>query len=54
METKPWLRHYDYNVPTTLRYPRLGAHELLNIPVSAFPDKAALTFFRIGKCRLGN
>jgi long-chain acyl-CoA synthetase len=45
METKPWLRHYDYNVPTTLRYPRLGAHELLNIPVSAFPDKAALTFF---------
>jgi long-chain acyl-CoA synthetase len=45
METKPWLRHYDYNVPTTLRYPRLGAHELLNIPVSAYPDKAALTFF---------
>jgi long-chain acyl-CoA synthetase len=45
METKPWLRHYDYNVPTTLRYPQLGAHELLNIPVSAYPDKAALTFF---------
>ena len=45
MEARPWHRHYDYNVPTTIRYPRLGAHELLNLPVSAYPDKAALTFF---------
>src|SRR5450756_1426618 len=45
MAEKPWLRHYDYNVPTTLRYPRLGAHEILNIPCNAYPNKAALNFF---------
>ena len=45
METKPWHRHYDYNVPTTLRYPRLTIPELLGIPSSAYPDKAALNFY---------
>jgi long-chain acyl-CoA synthetase len=45
METKPWHRHYDYNVPTTIRYPRLPIHELLGIPANAYPDKAALSFF---------
>jgi long-chain acyl-CoA synthetase len=45
METKPWHRHYDYNVPTTIRYPRLAAHELLDLPTGAYPDKAALSFF---------
>jgi long-chain acyl-CoA synthetase len=45
METKPWHRHYDYNVPTTLRYPRLAIPELLGIPSSAYPDKAALNFY---------
>ncbi len=45
METKPWHRHYDYNVPTTLRYPQLTIPELLGIPSSAYPDKAALNFY---------
>lgn len=45
METKPWHRYYDYNVPTTIRYPHLAAHELLNIPVAHYPDKAALIFY---------
>ena len=45
MELKPWHRHYDYNVPTTIRYPRLPIHELLGIPANAYPDKAALTFY---------
>ncbi|OGP80808.1 MAG: long-chain fatty acid--CoA ligase [Deltaproteobacteria bacterium RBG_16_54_11] len=45
METKPWHRHYDYNVPTTVRVPRLPIHELLEIPANAFPDKAALNFY---------
>jgi long-chain acyl-CoA synthetase len=45
METKPWHRHYDYNVPTTIRYPRLPVHELLGIPANAYPDKAALNFY---------
>ncbi len=45
METKPWHRHYDYNVPTTIRYPRLPVHELFRIPANAYPDKAALNFY---------
>jgi long-chain acyl-CoA synthetase len=45
METRPWHRHYDYNVPTTIRYPRLAVHELLGIPANAYPDKPALSFF---------
>ncbi|MCJ7664488.1 MAG: AMP-binding protein, partial [Desulfobacterales bacterium] len=45
MEEKPWHRHYDYNVPTTVRVPRLLVHELLEIPANHFPDKAALNFY---------
>jgi len=45
MELKPWHRHYDYNVPTTVRVPRLPIHELIQIPANAYPDKAALTFY---------
>jgi long-chain acyl-CoA synthetase len=45
MIEKPWHRHYDYNVPTTIRYPRLVVHELLDLPAGAYPDKAALIYF---------
>lgn len=45
MEERPWHRHYDYNVPTTIRYPRLAIQDLLGIPSNAYPDKAALTFY---------
>jgi len=45
MEAKPWHRHYDYNVPTTIRYPRLAVHDLVEIPANAFADKAALNYF---------
>jgi len=45
METKPWHQHYDYNVPTTIRYPRLAVHELLGLPANTYPDKPALNFF---------
>ena len=45
MIEKPWHRHYDYNVPTTIRYPRLTVHELLDLPTGVYPDKAALIFF---------
>jgi long-chain acyl-CoA synthetase len=45
MEMRSWHRHYDYNVPITLRYPRLSVHELLGIPANSFPDKAALNFY---------
>jgi long-chain acyl-CoA synthetase len=45
MQNRPWLRHYDYNVPTTIRYPKIPAHELLNLPAGSFPDKAATNFY---------
>lgn len=45
MEAKPWHRHYDYNVPTTIRVPRLTVHELIQLPANAYPDKAALNFY---------
>ncbi len=45
MEERPWHRHYDYNVPTTVRVPRLLIHELLEIPANVFPDKAAVNFY---------
>ncbi|MFH1134549.1 MAG: long-chain fatty acid--CoA ligase [Pseudomonadota bacterium] len=45
MENRPWLRHYDYNTPTTLRYPRLPVHELFNVPANSYPDKAAFNFY---------
>ena len=45
METKPWHRHYDYNVPHTIRYPKILAHDLLQLPVKAYPDKAAFDFY---------
>jgi len=45
MDDRPWQRHYDYSVPTTIRYPRVPAHQLMQATVNAFPDKPALNFF---------
>jgi long-chain acyl-CoA synthetase len=45
MELHPWHKHYDYNVPTTIRYPRIAVHDLLQLPANAFPDKPAFDFF---------
>jgi long-chain acyl-CoA synthetase len=45
MENRPWQRHYDYNVPLTIRYPRVPAHHFLNIPAGSFPNKPATNFY---------
>ncbi|MHB8157714.1 MAG: long-chain-fatty-acid--CoA ligase [Desulfocucumaceae bacterium] len=45
MEQRPWQRHYDYDVPTSIRYPRVPVQELLQVPFKACPDKAALDFY---------
>jgi long-chain acyl-CoA synthetase len=45
MESRPWIRHYDYNVPTTLRYPRIPIQEIVSLPANTYPDKPALDFF---------
>ena len=45
MADKPWHRHYDWDVPFTIRYPRVSVADLLQRPVANFPDKPALNFF---------
>jgi long-chain acyl-CoA synthetase len=45
MEARPWQRHYDFDVPTTLRYPRVPAQQMMLAAASAFPDKPALNFY---------
>jgi len=45
MQNRPWLRHYDYNVPATIRYPRIPAHEMLSFAAGIYPDKAATNFY---------
>jgi long-chain acyl-CoA synthetase len=44
MDYRPWHRHYDYNVPITMRIPRLPVPDILQIPANAYPDKAAYHF----------
>jgi len=41
---RPWQRHYDYCVPTTIRYPRIPVQDLVRIPANIFPDKTAMIF----------
>ena len=31
MEEKFWHHQYDFNVPATIRYPRVPVHDLVNI-----------------------
>lgn len=45
MEDRLWHQHYDYNVLTEYRFPRIPVQELLNIPANAYPDKAAVNFY---------
>jgi len=45
MDNRPWQRHYDYNVPLTIRYPRIAAHHFLDIPAGNFPNKPATNFY---------
>jgi long-chain acyl-CoA synthetase len=45
MTSKPWHQHYDYSVPTSIRYPRLPASDIYQIPCGSFPDKPALNFY---------
>jgi long-chain acyl-CoA synthetase len=42
---KPWHHHYDYNVPTTIRYPRIPAQSMFQLPAGSFPDKPCVNFY---------
>ena len=45
MEAKPWHQYYDYNVPTTIRYPRFPVQNIVHIAAAQFPHKAAVDFY---------
>jgi long-chain acyl-CoA synthetase len=45
MSERPWERHYDFSVPTSIRYPRIPIADLLQIPANSYPDKAAIVFY---------
>ena len=41
MEYRQWHDHYDYEVPTSLRFPRILVHDILRISANAHPNKPA-------------
>jgi len=45
MESKFWHKNYDYSIPTSIRYPKIPVHELVNIAASSFPNKAAFNLY---------
>lgn len=45
MESRPWQRHYDYNVPFSIRYPRIPATTFMMMASVNYPDKPATSFF---------
>jgi long-chain acyl-CoA synthetase len=45
MEERLWHQHYDYNVQTSYRFPRIPLQALLDIPANAYPDKTAINYY---------
>ena len=45
VELRPWLRHYDPDVPATLEYPVVRMDGLLRRTAARYPGRAALIFF---------
>ncbi len=42
---KPWLENYDYNVPETIRYPRIPLYQLLELTCVKYDEYTATIFF---------
>jgi long-chain acyl-CoA synthetase len=45
MTTKPWHRFYDYNVPSTIRYPQFPAQRIFQLTAGSHPHKACTSFY---------
>jgi long-chain acyl-CoA synthetase len=39
---RPWQKLYDFNVPASIRYPRVPVQNLFHLTAATFPNKAAL------------
>jgi long-chain acyl-CoA synthetase len=44
MSDRPWLKFYDEGVPTTIDYPKVPLHRLLEDSAREFPDQACTIF----------
>jgi long-chain acyl-CoA synthetase len=44
METRPWQKNYDYNVPKTIQYPKFPVQNLVHIAAATFPHKVSTYF----------
>jgi long-chain acyl-CoA synthetase len=44
MQAKPWLKHYDENVPAHLTYPDIPLYGFLDQAASAYPDQACTIY----------
>ena len=44
MRSRPWLNHYDYWVPTALRWPRRPLSDILDTTAIEIPDRTATAF----------
>jgi len=42
---RPWFQHYDYFVPTTIRYPKIPTHYMLDLAASKHKDSPATDFY---------
>lgn len=42
---KPWLEHYDKDVPRTISYPKVTLSEMLDEAAENYPDSVAIIFF---------
>ncbi len=45
MTMRPWQKHYDYYVPTSIRYPRHPVHKIFQLTAGSFPNKVCTVFY---------
>lgn len=45
MQTRPWQKHYDYNIPASIRFPKFPVQNFLHLAAAQFPFKAATDFY---------
>ncbi len=45
MQARPWQKNYDYNVPTSIRFPKFPVQNFLHLAASQFPFKAVTDFY---------
>jgi long-chain acyl-CoA synthetase len=45
LETRFWQKNYDYNVPTSIRYPKFPIQNFLHLAAAQYPYKAAVDFY---------